>query len=678
MTKAGDSEPRVIPTGEPGTTPLPPGSDPGATPLSPLEDEPGMQEAFGLRLSRDTSTYLVSAVVTFFLALISIIVVTRFLTPAEFGELALLLTFAAFLTVIYNVGTLQGTFSYVFGSAGEEEVDDEADAAALGTKRRALGTGLIGTSLLATAGTLVIVAFAPWLADHIVGHDTSPDVIVIAAVAGASGAIWRMVSNILRMERKPRSYVKLHAVRPILVVGCVIPLVATGGGVEGAILGTAIGGMLAVLVGLVVTRRSFELSFSAFDARMIVRRGRILVPVVISIWIAQNVDIYTLSWFASNDQVGLYRLANRLGAFLDYFTAALWMAWSPLRRSATFEAAVAERGKEVMGGRLLTYFLLAGTLLVLLMTVAADTLVRIAPPAYSAAAPLIPLMGAAFLSYGLLVAVYRLCDLPRKYVVYVGAAITSAAVFLASALLFVPWLGAYGAGLSVITGFLTGAAIMTYASQHGSHPLQIEWRRIAAGVALGGGCIAIARVLGPLAGAWRPAVELVALAIFPIAVLRLGIISPEDRRAVGRVISQLLPRRQQSGEIEDRVRSLDPDAAFALEMVIVQRSSAAGVADRLGTQVGEIEVRLVRSLRDVGATTPTEQDQSIAEYLFSDLPVAERDAVAKALWEDGVDPADLHRLEHTLDQLQRVSKRTWEDATLAAKNQPVEFSRALK
>jgi O-antigen/teichoic acid export membrane protein len=627
-----------------------------------------MQEAFGLRLSRDTTTYLMGAVITFVLALISIIVVTRFLSPTEFGELALLLTFAAFLTVIYNVGTLQGTFSYVFGSAGEEEVEDEADSAAAGTKRRALGTGLIGTSLLAAAGTAVIVAFAPWFADHILGHNGSADLIVIAAVSGAFGAIWRMVSNILRMERKPRGYIKLHAVRPILVVGCVIPLVATGGGVEGAILGTAIGGVLSVLVGLVVTRRSFELSFSAFDARMIVRRGRILVPIVISIWIAQNVDIYTLSWFASNDQVGLYRLANRLGAFLDYFTAALWMAWSPLRRSATFEAAVAERSREMLGGRLLTYFLIAGTLLVLLMTVAADTLVRIAPPAYSAAAPLIPLMGAAFLSYGLLVAVYRLCSLPRKYVFYVGAAITSAAVFLASALVFVPWLGAYGAGLSVITGFLTGAAIMTYASQHGPEPLQIEWGRIAATLAIGGGCIALARVLGPLAGSWRPLVELLALAIFPVALIRLGIISREDRQAVGRVTRQLLPKRSRSPEVEDRVRSLRPNDALALEMVAVQQSSAARIADRLDAEISEMELRLVRLLRDVGATAPTEQDQRIAEYMFSDLPVAERDAVARALWTDGVDPADLHRLEHTLEELRRVPKRTWEEATSSAAN----------
>jgi O-antigen/teichoic acid export membrane protein len=671
LTELGDGQDPVIPTGEPGTTPFPPSSDPGGTPLAPPDDEPGMQEAFGLRLSRDATTYLMGAVITFVLALASIIVTTRFMSPAQFGDLALLLTFAAFLTVIYNVGILQGTFSYVFGSAGEEELDDEpVDAAAAGTKRRALGTGLITTFLLTTVGTAVIVAFAPWFADRIVGDSGKSDLIVIAAISGASGAWWRMVSNILRMERNPRGYVQLHAVRPILVVGCVIPLVATGGGVEGAILGTAIGGVIAVLVGLVVTRRSFELSFSAFDARMILRRGRTLVPIVISIWIAQNVDVYSISWFATKDQVGLYRLASRLGAFLDYFTAALWMAWSPLRRSATFEAAVAERPKEVLGGRLLTYFVIAGTLLVLLMTVTADTLVRIAPPAYSSAAPLIPLMGTAFLSYGVLVAVYRLSSHPKKYHVYVGAAIVSATVFVGSALLLVPWLGAYGAGLSVITGFLTGAAGLTYIYQHGPDPLKIEWGKIAAAAAIGGACVALARVLGPAAGPLRPAVELVALAVFPIAILRLGIISSEDRRAVSRVVRHLLPKRsRRSPQVEDRVRLLEPDSARALELVASEGASAETVAARLSMNVDEIEIRLVRSLRSVGATRPTDQDRRIAGYLFSDLPVAERDAMARALWTDGVDPADLHRLERTLEDVRKVSKRTWKQATSASERE---------
>src|SRR5262249_39061305 len=105
------------------------------------------------------------------------------MSPAQFGELALLLTFAAFLTMIYNVGVLQGTFTYVFGSAGEEEIDDDepAHAAAAGTKRKALGTGMITTFVLTSIGTAVIVVFSPWFADRIVGDSGKSGLIVIAA-----------------------------------------------------------------------------------------------------------------------------------------------------------------------------------------------------------------------------------------------------------------------------------------------------------------------------------------------------------------------------------------------------------------------------------------------------------------------------------------------------------------
>ena len=629
--------------------------------------EPRMDEAFGARLSRDTSIYIAGAVISFILALASIIVLTHFLSPAEFGELALLLVFAAFLTVFYNLGTLQGTFMWVFGSAGEEEVEaeGEAKASATGTKRRALGTGMVTTCALAAAGTIVVVALAPWFAGIVLGDDGDSELIVIAAVSGAAGAMWRLVSNILRMERKPRSYVLLNSVRPVLVVGCVIPLVASGGGVEGAILGTTIGSVLAVVVGLVATRHSYELTFNRLDARMILRRGRILVPIIISIWIAQNVDIYALSWFAPEDEVGLYRLANRMGAFLDYFTAALFMAWTPLAGSSTFVAAVAQRGKDALGGRLLTYFMLAGLLLLLAMTVAADTLVRIAPPAYSDAAPLIPLMGAAFLSYGVMVAVYRLSSFPRKIVIYIGAAMGSAIVFLLSAFLFVPWLGAYGAALSVITGFAVGTAVMTYASQHGPSPLRIEWGKLGAAVAIGGACLAIARVLGPLAGDWRPLVEVVAFALYPIILLRLGVVSIDDRHAIARVARQVLPKRKGDTELETRLQTLAPDEVSSLQAVVVRGWPAQRLAEELAADPAATRARLVWLLRKLGDGTPRgPHDDEIGELLFTPMPVAERDAVAKSLWDEKVDPADLHALERTMDELGRLPRRAWGDAEL--------------
>lgn len=199
------------------------------------------------------ATYVGGAVIALFLALVNVAVITRFLDPAEFGELALLLTYSAFLTVLYNLGTLQGIFMWVFGASGEEDMGEDTTESATGSKRRALGTGLVTVLGIAAIGTALVVALAPRLADLILGDSSKADLILIAAASGAAGAVWRLVSNILRMERRPRDWVILNAVRPVLVLGVAIPLVASGGGVEGAIIGTAVGSWLSVGVGLAVT-----------------------------------------------------------------------------------------------------------------------------------------------------------------------------------------------------------------------------------------------------------------------------------------------------------------------------------------------------------------------------------------------------------------------------------------
>jgi O-antigen/teichoic acid export membrane protein len=628
--------------------------------------DPRAQEAWGAALTRDTTIYILGAVIGFVLALVSIAVVTRFLSVEEFGQLALLLTFAAFLTIFYNVGTLQGTFVWVFGSAGEEDVEDAGEASQAGTKRRALGTGLIITVLIVVAGTLVVVPLSPWLASSMLGDSGEADLIVIAAISGAAGAIWRFVANILRMERKPKQFVVLQSARPVLVVAAVIALVASGEGLRGAILGTALGGLIAVLIALIVTRHAFALAIDRDHARMILRRGAIFVPILISLWIAQNVDIYALAFFTDDDEiVGLYRLASRFGAFLDYFTAALFMAWTPLAATSTFAAAIKTRGKEALGGRLLSYFVIIGLFLILALTAAADTLVRIAPPEYAAAAPLIPLLGGAFLAYGLLISIYRLSAFPRKQWYYIGAAISSAIVFLASATVFVPWFGAYGAALSVITGFAVGTAGLTFFSQRGPTPLVIEWRRIASAMALAGVCLTIARVAGPAAGGdWQPVIEISAVLLYIAALFVTGVINREDREAARRLARMVMPSRWvRSPELEERVRQLPPGSVAALQRVVVEGWPPSKLADQLDLDHERTSARLVGLLRRLDEDSePTEHDARIGEYLFEDMTIAEHDEMGRMLWEEDVEPADIHSLEGVVRKLATMPKKVWAEA----------------
>jgi O-antigen/teichoic acid export membrane protein len=629
----------------------------GATP-----PEGGWASVLGARLTRDTGLYTSGAFAGFVLAVINVAVVTHYLSPSEFGQLALLLFFAALTTIVYNLGTLQGTFMWVFGATGDEDVDDDDDAGAR-DKRKGLGTGFLITLAICAAGTAVIALFSSQFASLVLGDSSDGDLIVIAAASGAAGALWRFTTNVLRLERRPYAYVGFSMVRPVLVIGITIPLVATGHGVSGAIAGTAIGSVAAVPIVLLATWKSYALALDRDDLKMILRRGAIFIPVVASFWIAQNVDLYALSRFASDADVGLYRLAGRIASFIHYFSSALFMAWTPLARTLTFRAAEKEHSREVIGGTMLTYFVLGGMLLILGLTVTADGLVRIAPSSYEDAAPLVPLLGGAFLAHGLLVAVYRVARFPGKRTYYVISAIVSAAVFIGLSFVLIPWLGATGAALSVIGGFLFAALGMTYLSQHGPRPVAIDYPRITGAILIAGVCLVLARGAGSLAGDWQPLAEVIALLLYPVLLSVTGVITRDQRHQIRVVLKQALSRHRADPETERRLRALDKEDLAELEMATVGGWALDTIAaSDPGTEPSEISIRLVRSLRRVaGIDGTSEHDERIGEFLFSDLAVAERDAISRALLSSEVDAGELHTLERTMESLQKLPKSFWDE-----------------
>ncbi len=176
------------------------------------------------------------------LGLVQVGIVTRFLDPSEYGRAGLLLLFASLLTIAYNLGTLNGTFMRAFGSTGDEDVDDDQAHIGEESKREALGTGIVTTLIIALAGTLVVLPMAPTVARLLLSDESSSQLVPLAVAAGGDeehcGASQR---NIPRLEIRPAVFVVLSVLRPVLVIGAVGVLVATGHGVGGVVGGTALG-----------------------------------------------------------------------------------------------------------------------------------------------------------------------------------------------------------------------------------------------------------------------------------------------------------------------------------------------------------------------------------------------------------------------------------------------------
>jgi O-antigen/teichoic acid export membrane protein len=613
----------------------------------------------GVKLSRHAGIYAGGQVIYLVLGLASIAVLTRLLSPSVFGELAIFLVFASLLTVLYSLGTLQGTFMLVYG-AGDEDGDgyDEGEGAREvmepSERRRALTTGLILTAMVSAAGTLVVVAYSADIAKLLSGDPGDADLVRLAAASAALGSLWRLAANILRFEHRPVAYVLLSSTRPVLALAIAVPLVATGSGARGVFIGLVLGTAVALLLVLAATRRSYALGFLRRGLLIIPWHGRYLVPLVILQTILQYGDLLLLSRYVDTSDLALYRVASRVAILTPYMFSALSMAWNPLYKTTLAAAARKERGMQ-FGTLVITLVSFCFVWALLALAVGADVLVRIAPPSYREAAPLIPIMGLSLGLMGMYIVVRRVTSFPHRMRKLLIANVICTLLFFPIALVLMPALEAYGAALSVgIVGFLLTASVLAFA-QLGPTPTPIQYGRIGGAVAVAALCYGVEWALAGPAGSLQPVVALASLLAFPLILILSGLLPRSEAKALLWMIRSALGREEPAGAATEMLERVPAPQRRFLERVLDEGSVDKGLATELGMDTRELYREFVRALRRAGEIgTPGDADGEIGTYLLSDEPTGLRNAGAIRLWSEAVDPIELDELEQVCEQLRNA------------------------
>lgn len=637
--------------------------------------------SFGRRLGRHSGVYVVGHVALFLFGMLNLAALTRMLPIEEFGRLAVYLVLATLLTTLYNLGSLQGVLMAVFGVADDEELvagGDEDVRPQARNPERALTTGVLLTVTIAALGTAVVFGLAPWIA-NLLGAPGELGAVRLAALCGATGAVWRLVHNVSRLERRPGLYSTLALLRPGFALAIGVALVAAGFGVEGALVGLALGTALAIPVAIVIGRHNYALGLELAVVPQIFRRGATIVPIILAMWIITNVDVLLVNAYAPPDTLGPYRVATRLGAGVAYMVSAVSMAWLPLKRMPLYTAMTEAHGPTGFGGALLSVFLLLCIWVVLGLTLLADVLIGIAPGSYADAAPLVPLIGLGLVASGVLLLIYRGAKLKHKRRAYILSLLGATAGFVVAGLVLVPAYGGYGAAAAQIIAFGGAAIVMLWVSQRSKHPLPIQYGKLAKGVALGLLCIALGQLLSPLAGQWRIGVDLAILCAFPALLYAAGAFPTAEVRAfIGRPARPRRSRQRVRG-IVARLSDLDPHDR---RLVAALAPKGAVPAPRAWELVGgeqEAMRRFVSSLRalglgraqlearngrggtvEEGEEDEVDRDAEIAAYLLAEGGVATRDQLGSKLCEDGADPLDLDRLDLTLGKLRQIPRSEWE------------------
>lgn len=645
------------------TTPSWVASGPEATSAQVLQE-------YGRRIGRDTVIYAAGTGAVLVVSLITLAVYTHYMAPAEYGSLSILFFAAGALTILLNLIPLAGILRWVYvsGEADSGAVDDPSRQAPGGTKRRALGTGCWMTLLSIAVGCAVILPFREQLGQLLLGTSSANTEITLMIASGAAGSIFRLASNVVRMERRPVAFSIIVAARPFIALAVAVPLVVNGDGIDGALIGTAAGSLIPSAAAFVIARHSYSAAFNWTDARAITDLGSKYTFVILGLYVVHNSDPFVLSRFASHAAVGIYRVATRLSSIISYLVSAFLLAWAPLERSTLFQTTYDIRGATRMHSRMLTYFVLSGLTVTLGLSLAGNILVRLAPPAYRSAATLIPFTSVAFVIYGMFVVVARTTYHKHRDFVHNASAALAAVVYLAMSVVLVPRWGGYGLAVAASVGMAIAIMCFRALVPTSTHHAELEWPRLIGGSVIVFACLALGRSPDVGDGLGRIALGLVDFfVVYPAAIVLVGVVPWSEARVLGKiaagVLNQLLgPLRpaRNGAAVAQALARLAPGDVTLLRALIKDRLPSRELARRQGVPVSSLEARAARALRTLtGAESSERDDAAIGHWLFDVQGSAERDVIGMFLVDHGVPRLTLHRVESAVATLKALPRSLW-------------------
>lgn len=380
--------------------------------------------------------YTVTAGLSAGVPLILLPILTRLLSPEEYGKVAI------FAVVVQVLGTLTGLS--VHGAVGMRYFDrDKLDFPRYVASCLAI--------LLASTAIVMVLLMAalPWLEEF----TKLPGYWLVLAVllSGANFVIQTQLSIWQSGKRAFRFGIfRISQALTDLVLSLLLVVVA-GLGWQGRIGGATVAGLLSALVAFIVLVRGNWLRFQV-DRGYIenaLRFGVPLIPHAIGGMLIAVVDRFMISNILDVASTGIYMVALQIGLVLNLMNDSLNRAYSPVLIEA-LQVGDPKRDVKIVRATY-AYFLALLVLGVLLGLLAPAILGVLAGPKFQAAAPIV-----IFITIGQ--AISGMYYMVATYVFYAGRTAILAVITLTSGILNVGvsyWLlnsmGLEGAGLAFLT-----------------------------------------------------------------------------------------------------------------------------------------------------------------------------------------------------------------------------------
>jgi O-antigen/teichoic acid export membrane protein len=405
------------------------------------------------------------------LAFVLLPVYTRYLSPAEYGIVALTVTCTVVLGMLYPLG-LRGAVSRTYYEGGTVR-----------ERKERVGTLWIAMLLFAAVSAVLLDRFGPSLAAAVLPEVPFHPYLRLAVWTAFLGVLGLTPLVLLQAQERALAYVLLTLWTALTTTGVTVWFVVRGGGAQGYLQGALVGAALAAIPFLALTVGQVRPVFRMSILMPALAFSLPLVPHALAGWTLEMSDRAILSRFLPLHDVGVYSLGYQLGAAMGLVTAAFNAAWVPFLFGTLKDEGEAAHPKLA---RLVTYYAVALCFIGLGWSLLVEhAITLIAGPEFREAYRITPWVVGGYVFAGLYLIPTNLLFWRQRTGVMPLVTLAAGAVNVGLNLWLVPRYGAIAAAWSTL-GAYGVLLILTWLNSERLQPFPYEYRRLGlmAGLAL--------------------------------------------------------------------------------------------------------------------------------------------------------------------------------------------------
>lgn len=421
-------------------------------------------------LSKQTLIYGTSTIIGRFLNFILVPFYTNVFPPSEYGIVAVIFAYIAFLNIIYSFGFEAGYFR--FASSGE--IGDEKQNFSQPFFIILLNSILFSGIILIFRGPISVLI-----------DINSTTILVYSAFILFFDAIALVPFAYLRLRNKAKLFasIKLVNISVNVILNLVLILVLKWG-LEAVFISNLAASLLTVLLLSPVIVKNITFKFNSELFRELWKFSIPYLPAALASMVVQVISILILRLLVDIKTVGIYNANYKLGIFMMLVVSMFEYAWRPF-----FLNNAKEPNAKELFSKVLTIFAGAASLVFVILTFTIDDIIKIPLPvkgkgfllgqSYWSGVIIVPIVLFAYLFLGLytnlIAGIY--IEKKTKYLPFITG--LGAVLNVITCFALIPVWGITGSAISTLVSYIAMATAMYFVAQR-FYPVKYETGRVMA------------------------------------------------------------------------------------------------------------------------------------------------------------------------------------------------------